>query len=52
LLAFWQGAYEAGARLAGWDTARFESTWCPTPDQLQQFQASAAADLGRPGKRS
>ena len=44
-----RAAYEAGARLAGWDTASFESTWCPTPRQLQQLQASAAADFGRPG---
>ena len=27
LLAFCQGAYEAGARLADWDTASFESAW-------------------------
>jgi hypothetical protein len=46
LLAFCQGAYEAGARLAGWDTAGFESKWCPTPDQLRQLQASAATDFG------
>jgi hypothetical protein len=32
LLAFCQSAYEAGARLASWDTTSFESTWCPTPD--------------------
>ena len=42
LLAFCQGAYEAGARLAGWDTTGFTSTWCPTPIQLQQLAASAA----------
>lgn len=47
LLAFCQSAYEAGARLAGWDTASLTSTWCPTPGQLQQLHASAAADLGR-----
>jgi hypothetical protein len=47
LLAFLQSAYEAGARLAGWDTAGFESTWCPTPGQLEQLHASATADLGR-----
>ncbi len=46
LLAFCQSAYEAGARLAGWDTTSFESTWCPTPTQLQQLRASAAADFG------
>ncbi|HEX4719106.1 MAG TPA: DUF5996 family protein [Thermoleophilaceae bacterium] len=27
LLAFCQSAYDAGARLAGWDTDSFESTW-------------------------
>ncbi len=48
LLAFCQGAYEAGARLAGWDVPSFESKWCPTADQLQQLQATAAADFGRP----
>jgi hypothetical protein len=48
LLAFCQSAYEAGARLAGWDTTSFTSTWCPTPGQLQQLHASASADLGQP----
>jgi Family of unknown function (DUF5996) len=52
LLAFCQSAYEAGARLAGWDTTGFESTWCPGPHQLQQLHASAAADLGRPNEHS
>ena len=47
LLAFCQSAYEAGARLAGWDTTSFESSWCPTPRQLQRLHASAAADFGR-----
>ena len=46
LPAFCQSAYEAGARLAGWDTASFESTWCPSPAQLQQLHASAAANFG------
>ena len=46
LLAFCQSAYEAGARLAGWDTTSFESTWCPTPDQLLRLQASAGAEFG------
>ena len=48
LLAFCEGAYEAGARLAGWDTTGFASRWCPTPAQLERLQASAAGDLGRP----
>ena len=48
LLAFCQSAYEAGARLAGWDTTTFESTWCPTPDQLQQLHAKAAANFDPP----
>jgi Family of unknown function (DUF5996) len=43
LLGFFQSAYEAGARLAGWDTADFVSKWCPTPAQLQQLRAEAAA---------
>src|SRR5438067_6147073 len=48
LLAFCQGAYEAGARLAEWDTSSFESTWCPAPTQLRELQATAADELGRP----
>ena len=48
LLAFCQSAYEAGARLAGWDTASFESRWCPTPAQLNQLHATAAAEFGLP----
>jgi Family of unknown function (DUF5996) len=52
LLAFCQGAYEAGARLAGWDTASFESRWCPAPSQLKKLQEDAAADLGRPAASS
>ena len=47
LLAFCQSAYEAGSRLGGWDTAGFESAWCPTPSQLQDLHASAAATFGR-----
>ena len=42
LLAFFQSAYEAGARTAGWDTSSFESSWCPTPAQLQELRLSAA----------
>jgi len=49
LLAFLQAAYEAGARLAGWGADAFESRWCPTPIQLQELQATAAQDFGRPG---
>jgi len=48
LLAFMQGAYEAGARLAGWDTSGFESSWCPTPSQLHELQTTAAYEFGRP----
>jgi hypothetical protein len=48
LLAFCQSAYEAGARLAGWDTTSFTSNWCPTPDQLRKLQVTATADFGRP----
>jgi len=47
-LAFLQGAYEAGARLSGWDTSGFESKWCPTPTQLHELQATAACEFGRP----
>ena len=52
LLAFCQSAYEAGARLAGWDTTSFESKWCPTPGQLNQLHATAAAEFGRPSASS
>ena len=52
LLAFCQSAYEAGARLAGWDTAHFESSWCPTPAQLNHLHATAAAEFGRPSASS
>jgi Family of unknown function (DUF5996) len=48
LLAFCESAYEAGARLAGWDTSQFSSKWCPTPDQLRQLATTASADFGRP----
>src|SRR6478609_5281854 len=48
LLAFCQSAYEAGARLAGWETSTLESKWCPTPAQLKELHASVAADFGRP----
>jgi hypothetical protein len=48
LLAFCQSAYEAGARLAGWDTTAFESRWCPTPAQLRELEAVVAANFGRP----
>jgi hypothetical protein len=48
LLAFLQAAYEAGARLASWDASNFESTWCPTPTQLHDLQATTAHDFGRP----
>jgi hypothetical protein len=48
LLAFCQSAYEAGARLAGWETTSFESKWCPTPAQLRELRVTAAADFGRP----
>ena len=47
LLAFCQSAYEAGARLAGWDTTGFESKWCPTPNQLGELHGSAADEFGR-----
>jgi len=43
-----QGAYEASARVAGWETSGFESKWCPTPTQLHELQATAADEFGRP----
>jgi hypothetical protein len=52
LLAFLQSAYEAGARTGGWDTSSFESTWCPTPAQLDELRTTAAAGLGRPASRN
>jgi len=52
LLAFLQSAYEAGARTAGWDTSSFESTWCPTPGQLQELRTSAGTAFGRPTSRT
>jgi hypothetical protein len=41
LLAFYQSAYEAGARTAGWNTSDFESNWCPTPADLEELLATA-----------
>jgi hypothetical protein len=38
LLGFCQSAYEAGARLAGWDVAALESSWCPTPAELDELR--------------
>jgi hypothetical protein len=34
LLAFLESAYEAGALLAGWDSAELASAWCPPPPEL------------------
>jgi len=48
LLAFLQAAYEAGARLSGWEIPSLESTWCPAPDLLDELQATAAAHARRP----
>jgi hypothetical protein len=31
-----------------WDTTGFESTWCPTPDQLQQLHANGPPSSARP----
>jgi hypothetical protein len=47
LLAFCQSAYEAGARLAGWDPTAFTSSACPSPDELRELQATAAGQFGR-----
>ena len=48
LLAFCESAYEAGARLAEWDTTAFTSSACPTPEELSELQATAAGQFGRP----
>ena len=47
LLAFCESAYEAGARLAGWDVAAFTSSGCPSPNELRDLQAAAAGQFGR-----
>jgi hypothetical protein len=38
LVAFLQGAYEAEATAAGWDTATLESSWCPTREGLMKLE--------------
>jgi hypothetical protein len=48
LLSFLESTYEAGARLAGWDTAAFESRWCPTQEQLRELHDTARGEFGRP----
>ncbi len=47
LLAFLQSAYEAGARRAGWDADSLESSWCPTPAELEELRTTAAGAFGR-----
>jgi hypothetical protein len=47
LLGFLQSAYEAGARTAGWDAPGFQSSWCPSPAQLEELVLSAGGRLGR-----
>jgi hypothetical protein len=47
LLGFLQGAYEAGARLAGWDTGDLASAWCPAPSRLEELRTAAEAATGR-----
>ena len=48
LLAFFHSAYEAGARLACWDTDELRVGLVPnTPDQLKDLHAGAAATFGR-----
>jgi hypothetical protein len=42
LLEFLQGAFEAGASLAGWDLAGTATQWCPVPsDRLAQLSVAA-----------
>jgi len=47
LLAFCESAYEAGARLAGWDVTAFTSSACPSPAELRELQTSATGQFGR-----
>jgi Family of unknown function (DUF5996) len=37
LLAFLESAYQAGARLAGWDRAELQSSWCPAPPEFSDL---------------
>jgi hypothetical protein len=39
LLAFLESAYQAGAKLAGWDRVELQSSWCPPPPQLSDLLA-------------
>jgi hypothetical protein len=48
LLAFCESAYEAGAGIAGWDMTAFTSSVCPAPAELEELQAMAAGQFGRP----
>ena len=43
----WVAFYEAASGLDGWDTDGLASAWCPTPSQLQDLRAGAAATPGR-----
>ena len=52
LLAFLQSAYEAGARSAGWDTSSFESSWCPTPGQLEELRSLSASSASATAQAS
>jgi hypothetical protein len=42
LLGFLQSAYEAGARVAGWDLEALESSWCPPPSRLDELRAGVS----------
>lgn len=37
LLAFLESAYQAGAGASGWDRSELESSWCPSPLQLNDL---------------
>ena len=52
LLAFCQSAYEAGARLAGWDTSRLRVEVVPNPGAAEPAPCHAAAEFGRPSASS
>lgn len=50
LLEFLQGAFEAGASLAGWDLADTASQWCPVPiDRLAGLSAASTRPGGADG---
>ena len=49
LLAFLQAAYEAGARLAGWDTEQLRVELVSHPEPAPRASGDRGTDFGRPG---